>query len=211
MTDPKKIVAPFLRQETIREKAEEFRKKFVKSDKLPIDILQVAEFSVGLNLIPEAGLKNNSDIDAVLLSDNSGILIDQDEFLDDRKQNRIRFSIAHELGHYFLHREVYDGVNFESIDDWIKFFYDIPEDQYGWLEMHANEFAGRLLVPQEELADQYQQMIIPVMKQHRIDISTLSEDLLKYIAEPIKGVFGVSGDVIAKRLIKEGIIDQSNG
>jgi len=59
-----------LRFETIREKAEDFRKEHVKpNDLIPVPIEKIIEFNLNLNIIPEFGLKQEADIEGVLLSD----------------------------------------------------------------------------------------------------------------------------------------------
>lgn len=55
--------------------------------------------------------------------------------------NRRRFTIAHELGHYFLHRHLGD------FEDTILFRKD---KQLNPREFEANEFAARLLMPDEQ-------------------------------------------------------------
>ena len=53
---------------------------------------------------------------------------------------RQRFTMAHELGHYMLHK----GKNTEFVDT--TFFRSSDMDS---MEYHANEFASRLLMPEE--------------------------------------------------------------
>lgn len=55
--------------------------------------------------------------------------------------NRRRFTIAHELGHYFLHRHL---GNFEDKAIFRR------EQQYNPREYEANEFAARLLMPEDD-------------------------------------------------------------
>lgn len=52
--------------------------------------------------------------------------------------NRQRFTVAHELGHYFLHRDQ------EPFEDGLLFRKD---NQFNLLERQANEFAALLLMP----------------------------------------------------------------
>lgn len=56
---------------------------------------------------------------------------------------RQRFTMAHELGHYMLHR----NKNLEFIDT--TFFRS--DDSLDSIEYHANEFASRLLMPENRL------------------------------------------------------------
>ena len=59
--------------------------------------------------------------------------------------NRQRFTIAHELGHYFLHR---DHGDFEDRALFRK------EMQYDHREFEANNFASKLLMPENEFRAQ---------------------------------------------------------
>jgi hypothetical protein len=42
-----------------------------------------------------------------------------------------------------LHRNAYAGCHFHSGDEWLEFYKTIPDNDYGWMETHANEFALR--------------------------------------------------------------------
>lgn len=42
------------------------------------------------------------DMDAYLKRDLSGIVVDYDLYMEEKSSNRMRFSFAHELGHFFL-------------------------------------------------------------------------------------------------------------
>jgi hypothetical protein len=68
---------------------------------------------------------------------------------------RQRFSLAHELGHYVLHRDLIG----EGVDDDTKYrstaigdFYNTRIDQYH--EKQANSFAASLLVPERLIRDE---------------------------------------------------------
>ena len=85
--------------------------------------------------------------------DLTGIVVDHDFYMNEKFANRIRFSFAHELGHYFHHKEYYSRAGFVSAKDWKNFIINIPESEYRNFEWQANEFAGRLLVPHAELVE----------------------------------------------------------
>lgn len=90
--------------------------------------------------------------------------------------NRQTFTIAHELGHYFLqHQPDERGVLYR----WSKFNGKTP------VEQEANCFAGNLLVPKKMLKEQ--------MKRYGLD-----ENSLTILAD----LFGVSKEVIKYRLLK---------
>lgn len=64
-------------------------------------------------------------------------------------ERRRRFSLAHELGHLFLHMGfIIDPSRWESIDQ----YRDSPKHRYGFSEeeYEAHEFAAALLMPETE-------------------------------------------------------------
>jgi hypothetical protein len=96
--------------------AEELRAKYetLKADKIPLDLISFVELDLRLNLIPYDRLKDDFGADAAILADFSGFYIDGEIFdridmVRGAQLNRLRFSIAHELGHLFLHREAFEG------------------------------------------------------------------------------------------------------
>ena len=144
-------------------------------------------------------------MDALLRGDLTTIIVDADEYMDDRMQNRLRFSIAHELGHFVLHADVYRGIHYRSVDEWIAFVQALPEDQWGYMEQQAYEFAGRLLVPPDRLRVE----LVAAQERAReagfLDWEKTGEAALEYIAASICRVFGVSDQVVEKRLRREGL------
>ena len=125
--------------------------------------------------------------------------------MDDRMQSRLRFSLAHEVGHVVLHEKIYKNISHDSVEDWLDFFRTVPENEYTWIEQHAYEFAGRLLVPSDLLKDEYdcQKSFAEDLGFTQWDES--GETALEYMSEKIARKFGVSSQVILKRLRKEKI------
>ena len=100
--DYRKFKAPYLRRAQIWEKADALRSRFPSCARLPVPVLDLAEFDLGLELVPKARLRQAGDIESLLLGDLKTIYVDRDAFLDPRSENRLRFSVAHELGHLGL-------------------------------------------------------------------------------------------------------------
>lgn len=127
MTDPREFNAPFIPIEEIRRTADEFRTRYWPQNSIPIDIFAILEFELDLEIRPILNLKEAGDVDALLLGDFRTIVVDQRDFLDERAQNRLRFSIAHEIGHLTLHSELFSKIQHSSIQEWIGFFQQIPD------------------------------------------------------------------------------------
>ncbi len=149
--EPGSLTAPFMEQQEIWRQADDFRNRVWPSNEIPIGVLEMVEFEIDLEIRPISRLKEDNDIDALLLGNWNTIVVDQVQYMDERYANRLRFSLAHELGHYVLHRTVFQQMPRGSVQEWIEFMRDIPEKEYSFLEYHANEFAGRFLVPPEAL------------------------------------------------------------
>jgi Zn-dependent peptidase ImmA (M78 family) len=121
--------------------------------------------------------------------------------------NRLRFSIAHEIGHLILHGEIFKNLDFDSPEEWISNYSEIPEKTYSSIEYHAYEFAGRLLVPREALIKEIGKVVEISKKLHLDKIGISGPRLLGYASPKIAKVFGVSDAVIEKRFIYEELQD----
>jgi hypothetical protein len=81
--------------------ADESRNKYWPESILPVNTEEIVEFRLRLDIEPIKFLLSKIDIDAYLRRDLSGIVVDYDCYMEDRFANRMRFSFAHELGHFF--------------------------------------------------------------------------------------------------------------
>ncbi|MDD5260940.1 MAG: ImmA/IrrE family metallo-endopeptidase [Methylacidiphilales bacterium] len=201
-TDPRTFKAPFIDQQQCWNEADRFRQQYWSSGEIPVDVLAIAEFDLNLEIRTITGLKENADVDALLLGDWTTLIVDQQQYLDDRFINRLRFSIAHELGHYVLHEEVFKAIPRGNSDEWIVFMQDMPDKEYGLLEYHANEFAGRFLVPIDSLKTEFENVLSEV-EQNGMARHNLSDAHLSYLCIPLARRFAVSEEVIERRLTRE--------
>ncbi len=197
--------APFIEQQQICRQADEFRSRYWPSGEIPVDVLAIVEFELELEIRPASKLREDVDVDALLLGDWQTILVDQGHYMDDRYLNRLRFSVAHELGHYVLHKSVFEQIPRSSTEQWIQTMLGLPEKEYSFLEYHAYEFAGRFLVPPDKLSAEFE-AVISQAEQNGVRRSELRDDShMGYLAKPIARKFAVSSDVIERRLVKEGL------
>jgi Zn-dependent peptidase ImmA (M78 family) len=183
---------------------EDVRQKYWWELKIPVDAEKIIESRLELIIQPEHYLRRETDMDAYLLMDRTGIVVDHDMFMDERYLNRLRFSFAHELGHYFLHEYIYKEINFSSVEEWKNFLISVPSFDYGNFEWQANEFAGRLLVPRDELAREIE-LTLTYIKKNKLSGYLKSEPkaVLASISPMISKIFGVSDTVIETRAERE--------
>ena len=199
MNDPAKFKAPFIPKERIWQETEKLRASFPAGRIVPVQILELAEFDLGLELVPAEGLREQLEIDALLMGNLKAILVDRRAFMNPRLESRLRFSVAHEIGHLILHRDIYTGLQHATAAEWFDYISAIPDVEYGWVEWQAYEFAGRLLVPPEPMHDAFQTAIQTAQAAGYTDWLAADEAALDYIATRIAPKFGVSTEVIAKR------------
>ena len=111
----------------------------------------------------------------------------------------MRFSIAHELGHFYLHKDILNTVSFDSEDEWVKFVSELNNSDR--LEIQANEFAGRLVVPRERLVE--------LIKQERIkatEFAVNAGELESVLAMMLSRKFNTSQEVITIRFQRENLL-----
>ncbi len=201
MINMTKLGAPYLHFTQIRKHAESLRKECCQEDIYPLDVFSVAEFCLGLAFQPESGLKDEFDIDAIMLADFKTILIDNNEFVDKVSESRLRFSIAHEIGHLILHRKHLLRLNVlpKKTQGVYNFLSLISDKEYHKYEYQANEFAGRFLVPVDDLVkkiDGYCSLLNITDSFYLVDDPEFLDAMFANVAKK----FGVSSEVIMRRV-----------
>ena len=121
------------------------------------------------------------------------------------RHRRLRFSLAHELAHYELHRSLYEESRIRSVRDWQQVQESISEEDYAWFEFQANSFAGLVLVPGAELGEQFR-AALKAAKEGGLSDATIWSDAGKaHIARWLADQFHVSEQVIERRMEKDGL------
>jgi hypothetical protein len=200
MIDPRKFKAPVHPKEQIWREVEKLRAASPAPRSLPVPVFDLAQFDLGLDLVPVEGLSEQLDIDALLIGDLRSILLDKRTFMSPRLEYRLRFSVAHEIAHLILHRHVYASLEHTTPREWLDYMSAIPTIEYGRVEWQACEFAGRLTVPREPLRDAFEATVKSAQPASPSDWLAEDEAALDYIAACIAPQFGVAPEVIAKRI-----------
>lgn len=193
-----KFKAPYWPKEAIEKEVVGIRAKYPSIQHIPIDVLAFAEFDLGLEF-DFAALQQLKQ-EAFLRPDLSGIWFDEVAFRQPALFHRLRFSAAHELGHYFLHRDIYRGVEFSTVEDWIEFIDKIPPDQYQWIERQADEFAGRFLIPTPDLSKAIDEAVVNAEQEGFFGQG--QEEVLEFCARVVHRDFRVSQAAMERRIRK---------
>jgi Zn-dependent peptidase ImmA (M78 family) len=190
--DYKKVIIPYLRNEEIEEKTVQFRERFWDG-KIPIDIEYIVDNELKIDIIPIPNFLKLIGIDSLFTPDWKSLYVDHDEYMDERRHNRLRFSLAHEVGHFILHKRIYEAFGIKTREDYQRFYKDIPELQYRYLEGQANKFANYLLIPRKVLAIKTEEELENnpswLRKMDRIKLDS-------YLAIPLSKIFKVSEEAV---------------
>lgn len=186
--------------------AEEFRSEYSNAKKFPVQIEDLIEFELKIDMVPITGLKSEVGVEAFLSKDMREIRVDATAYNNPRYLPRLRFTLAEEVGHFVLHNEIYkQNVSYTSEEEFIKDILDMDENDLAWVERQARQFAGRLLVPLEELEsriEKYSDLVDSLYE--RYEGGENIEDLaIEGLSKKICVDFGVSWEVICYRISYE--------
>jgi Zn-dependent peptidase ImmA (M78 family) len=197
--DFSKIRLKRLSDEEIRHRTDEFREKYW-GEKLPIDVDLIVERNLDLLIIPVPDLRFHAHTDAYLSGNLREIVIDPAS-----PDVRIRFSVAHEIGHFVLHKDIISQLRSTNYEEWKAMQRGLPEALWGRAEYQAREFAGRLLVPPTLLIQELK-ALRPLIEKGKQILPDLEESAIRELAAPkLAKRFFVSDEVITRRMIAEGI------
>jgi hypothetical protein len=201
----------FMSNDVIWKRADEFRASagLTGHSSPPIDAMYIADVILGIDIVPIPALFSEIRRDAALNYDLSGIHVDDEawnswEAGEGWAERRLRFTLAHEIGHWVLHREVIAELGFRSMQDFRRWA-GSPEKQDA-PEYQANEFAGRFLVPRDILLQEYD--TYRTRMQDADPQWQKIEGMRERLAQRIAPRFGVNFQVIETRFDREGIWPQ---
>lgn len=154
---------------------------------LPVDVRTIAK-SHDIQIIED-------DLDEI-----SGFIAKEDDVIIigvNNKQSpvRQRFTIAHELGHYFLH-----GLGHTFVDKFTHFRNAVSSKASNPYEIEANTFAAELLMPKDLVRDK----VLEILRNNP-NLED-AEELIEHLAP----IFEVSEQAMNFRLIKLGIINSES-
>jgi len=188
------ILIPFFNNQELKQKADELRTKYWDKT-VPVEIEQIIESRLKMEIIPIPGLYKKCNADALISSDWKTIYVDNDNYLDDRYYNRLRFSLAHEIGHFILHQDLYASFNIKNLEDFYSMIAEL-NNEYGIIEGHANRFANFLLVPREALAVEKTKIEAQYFAKYPKIKGFDSATLNSFIAIPLSKIFKVSEEAM---------------
>jgi Zn-dependent peptidase ImmA (M78 family) len=189
-----------------------FLKEHSLDHEIPIDVEAILEFILDVGIIPTPGYQQSHSVEGSLSLDMRTIYVDEHVYR--AVETRYRFTLAHELGHMVLHREVFRGIKVDSVLDWKRIYKTIDETVYFALEKQAYDFAGLILVPSDHLKSRFLRLISEnrqkfaeakrngLMREKTLDFFK-TNTVFRLVR-----VFRVSPDVMERRIDKDTLMNQ---
>ena len=204
-----KLPVKWLGKNDLKKAAEDFSAKYNPEKAVPVPIDSIIESRLNIDIVPMAGLKEELDNDGFISRDFTTIHIDQNIYFN--VEVRYRFSLAHELGHFILHKEIYGDLNYSTVEDWADTYEEIDSDDYGKLEFQANHFAGCLLIPDFAFWPLFQETLKDILPQVKaaqekdIPRETYLDSVIGNIARKLAPQFNVSSTCMESRIRNDEI------
>jgi hypothetical protein len=200
---------PWVNPAELRQRVVEFR-QLHHADDIPVPIDRIAEMDFDLHIVPVTGLYRLACTRGYLTSDCSTIMVDRHCY--DKLEGTYRYTLAHELSHIELHRNLWSALNITSAAEYLEAVESlVSEGEYDRLEWQASNFAGRVLVPEKHLRLQFPpHMEWACDRAQRgvpsdADPQALYDIALRAIATRLAPVFGVHGMTVGIRIAEEGL------
>ncbi len=196
----------FLEYRYIEEVANKVLLENKLNDSIPIEVERFIDNKLKINIIPFPELKRSSNINAFISINLRNIYID--DYLYSHLEPQYRFTLAHELGHLYLHHYIYDNV--KDLESYIKFQESISEREYGYLEFQADCFAGLFLIPSNHLNEQFERHSREIINFIKRRFSRSKRDdyidmAISLISQKLSPIFNVHHTPIEIRIKKLGL------
>lgn len=140
---------PALSYADLRRTTDEFLARFNSDGCVPVEIEDIATFDMGYEIRLLAGVYEDVEVHACLANGLKRIFVDETTY--SHRYADARFSIAHEVGHVWLHASFYEANPIRSMQDYYRVHEALGLDAYERMEVQAQNFAGLVLVPTDAL------------------------------------------------------------
>jgi len=197
---------PYINEDDLRDRGERFLRKHNALGQIPVPIERIIEEDLGMDIIPIQGLRDVCDlceVDGFISSDLQSITLDRILF-SRNQENRYRFSLAHELAHALLHKDILSPTGVTSIEEYRAFRVTIDDHAYSRFEWQANWLGGVLLVPPSVLRQRFDVQARRVQEQGYA-LRSLPGEAIYYLADILGREFQVSREVMRIRIQNDSL------
>lgn len=182
----------------MRDEAEVFLREFWPAGSVPVNIERIVDAAAGLDVVTAPGIFRAYGIDGFLSDDMKSIYVD-DALSNGTTLHRFRFTLAHEVAHWYLHAPLYEAAAYRSAEEFLAFRRRLSAKDLAAYEWQANQFAGLILAPPKALAQKVEEAIA-VAYDRGFDAIDLTDPMHRdFLAEWVGRRLEVSAQVVIRR------------
>lgn len=148
MGNPKSITLSIVKQT-----ANEFLRIYYPSLELPIPIEDIVELKLKIRIILIKGLIRDFGVNAFISQSFDTIVVD--EMMFTKQPERIRFTVAEEVGHLFLHKDWYIKNGPKGLENYPQWQQTVDGKLFDYIERQAKTFASMVLMPEAKIIEQW--------------------------------------------------------
>jgi Zn-dependent peptidase ImmA (M78 family) len=160
---------------------------------IPIDVEYLIE-KQGVDICPFPNLTEIHSVRAALVCGHKQPTVWIDEKHLNEYPHFSRFTLAEELGHVILHRNLFQGCR--TFEEFLNLYDALPAEQHKIIDRNARYFAGAVLAPQKYLAPDLDELI---QRTNMRLISTV-EEVLEWFAEALCDYYRMSNIALKNRI-----------
>jgi hypothetical protein len=213
------VSVPYRSNDALAASAYQWLQQHHESLEPPIPVEEILEFVYGITPFPIPGME---DTYGVVGSIGAGLdTLYVDEWVMMKQPGRYNFTIAHEIGHLVLHRDVlaeweaaWQAVPSQDIDAWVRFQQEMDAAVLRQMEYQANEWARHALVPHQPLCSavdvamlDYEGKREAALQQGRDVPEDTFDVVMYYLTEQLAPIFKVSPQIIRYRIENERLFE----
>jgi hypothetical protein len=169
---------------------------------IPVPIERIIDPGMNVAIVPCPRLTARAGCLAFCSRDGSEIWVDHADFVGHRAP--FNMTLAEEVGHILLHREIMQKLEVQSMDDVVRMQFELAAKKH--LEWEAKTLAGLILVPRLQLRSQLAiRLRTTTPGLQNVDapkVSSTNQECIRLLGED----FEVSPSVIAIRLERDGLL-----
>lgn len=195
--------------------ADNFLQKYHKSNSIPVPIEEIIDFQFDIDIVPLPGIQKLCDVEGFITPDFRAIYVDEGVYQD--RPYRFRFTLAHEIGHLFMHKKELSKVKLDPtsvINSWATFVAELDSRDHSKMEYQGYTFGGLVLVPQSHLSKQFDlhyQEVLPLIeeaKEKGVSRQGYLEYAIDQMAVILSPIFDMSTDVLTRRITNDKLEQQ---
>jgi Zn-dependent peptidase ImmA (M78 family) len=179
----KKIDIPFYDLPTLERIAKAFLIAYNDPNKSEVDIELIIEEQLGWQIVALEGLMENYSIEAYVSKGNT---LYMDPYLIDWQERRYRFTLAEEVSHFLIHKDIY--ANCKNLEEHLERYEQITGQEYWRMERNAKYLASAILMP----SDIFEKESIALYEKIDRKKYKTNQDVLYKITLELSNIFNVS-------------------